>query len=275
MNLFKGIWRFFGSAALSVVVLLALVFVLCCGYYQFEAAKHIFAPLNRLLLWDWLTSYGLSNLADTWWFFCFLVLLALLVANTFVCTWQNVAALVRRRAGESRLDYALRFSPHVMHLAFIIILVSHLITYVFGLNMQNNLLLPGREVTMPDSQTKLRLDSISSEYYEGDRLAFYRGRAIDQDIALSFIKPDGTAVQKSLACNSPVWHDGYSIHLRNYYPKAKSSMKRRTYANVIIRRDPGVKTFFFGTAVFVVGLLAYLWLAVRQHRHRITRESKA
>lgn len=275
MKIFKGIWRLFGSAALSVIVLLALVLVLCCGYYQFESAKHIFEPLNRLLLWDWIASYGWNNLADTWWFFCFLLLLALLVANTFVCTWQKVAALVRREAGGSRLDYLLRFSPHVMHLAFIIILVSHLITYVFGLNVRNNLLLVGREITMPDSQVRLRLDSISSDFYQGDRLAFYRNRAIDQDIALSFIEPDGTVVHKSLACNGPIWHDGYSIHLKNYYPKSKSSMPRRPYANLIIRRDPGVKTFFFGTAVFVVGLLAYLWQALRQHRHRISRETRS
>ena len=275
MKILRAIWTFFGSALLSVWVLLALVVVLCCGYYLFESAKHIYEPLNRLLLWDWIVSYGWSNLANTWWFFCFLVLLGLLVLNTFVCTWQKVAALVRREAGGSRLDYILRFSPHVMHAAFIIILASHLVTYVFGLNVQNNVLLLGREITMPGSDTKLKLESIDSEFYQGDRLAFYRGRAVTQDIVLVLTDADGSEARKSLAYNSPIWFGGYSIHLKNYYPRAKTSMARRPYVNLIIRRDPGVKTFFFGTLVFAVGLLAYLWQALRQHRHRASRETNS
>ncbi len=275
MKILRAMWSFFGSALLSVWVLLALVVVLCCGYYLFESAKHIYEPLNRLLLWDWIVSYGWSSLKNTWWFFCFLALLGLLVFNTFVCTWQKVAALVRRGAGGSRLDFILRFSPHVMHAAFIIILASHLVTYVFGLNVQNNVLLVGREITMPGSDTKLKLESIDSEFYEGTRLAFYKGRAVTQDIALVLTDADGSATRKSLAYNSPIWFGGYSIHLKNYYPAAKSSMPRRPYANLIIRRDPGVKTFFFGTLVFAVGLLAYLWQALRQHRHRASRETNS
>ncbi|KIX10977.1 cytochrome c biogenesis protein ResB [Dethiosulfatarculus sandiegensis] len=272
MKLLKTLWIFFGKASLSIWVLLSLVVVLCCGYYLFEAAPTIYAPLNRLLLWDWIVSYGLHNLENTWWFFCFLVLLGLLVTNTVVCTWQKVVALAKRRKNGSSLDYWLRFSPHIMHLAFIIILASHLVTYVFGLNAQNNLVLLNKEITLPDSQIRLRLDGIESTFYQGERLAFFKGRALSQNISLSLIGPDGTVTQKSLAINSPIWHQGYSIHLKSYYPKAKSTMQRRNYANLIIKRDPGVKTFFFGTFVFAFGLLAYLWQALRQHKERAMRE---
>jgi len=275
MKIANAVWTFFGSATLSVWALLGLVGVLCCGYYLFEAAPALYEPLNRLLLWDWIKSYGWHNLGNTWWFLSFLVLLGLLVANTFICTWQKVASLVRHGVKDSRLDYALRFSPHVMHAAFIIILASHLVTYVFGLNVQNNLVLPGREITIPGSDIRLRLDSIKSDFYQGDRLAFLKKRALTQEIKLSLIDADGSVIQKTLAYNSPVWHGGYSVHLKNYYPKAKTSMPRRPYTNLIIRRDPGVKTFFFGTAVFAVGLLAYLWQALRQYRQRASREAQS
>ena len=275
MKTLRSLWAFLGSALLSVWLLLALVGVLCCGYYLFEAAPQVYAPLNRLLLWDWIVSYGFNELGNTWWFFCFLVLLGLLVANTLVCTWQKVAALARRGAKGSRLDFILRFSPHVMHVAFIIILASHLVTYVFGLNVQNNVVLLGKEITIPGSDIKLKLLGIKSYFYEGDRLAFYRRRALTQDISLSLRQGDGEAMRKRLAYNSPVWYGGYSIHLKNYYPRAKSGMQRRPYANLIIRRDPGVKTFFFGTVVFAIGLLAYLWQALRQHRQRAAREAQA
>lgn len=272
MRLLRGVWKFFGSAALSIWLLLSLVVVLCCGYYLFEAAPLVYEPLNRLLLWDWIASYGWSSLHNTWWFFAFLILLGLLVSNTLVCTWQKVAALVRRGAHGGRLDYVLRFSPHVMHLAFIVILASHLVTYVFGLNQQNNVVLLGKEIAIADSGVRLKLEGIKSEFYEGERLAFYKGRAITQDISLLLTDAEGNQARKSLAYNSPIWFAGYSIHLKNYYPKAKKSMRRRLYANLIIRRDPGVKTFFAGTLVFAAGLLAYLWQALRQHRQRAARE---
>lgn len=269
----RAIWALLGSAVLSVWLLLGLVAVLCCGYYLFEVAPTLYEPLNRLLLWDWIVSYGWHNLSNTWWFLFFLMLLGLLVANTFVCTCQKVAALARHGGKGSRLNFALRFSPHVMHVAFIIILASHLFTYVLGLNVQNNLVLLGKQTAIPGSATMVRLDSIKSDIYQGQRLAFFKGRALTQEIALSLISPDGAVTRKTLAYNSPIWHDGYSIHLKNYYPKAKTSMPRRPYANLIIRRDPGVKTFFLGTAVFAVGLLAYLWQALRLHRQRASREA--
>jgi hypothetical protein len=148
------------------------------------------------------------------------------------------------------------------------------VTYVFGLNAQNNLVLLSREITLPDSQIRLRLDKIESTFYQGERLAFFKGRALTQNIAITLTDPDGSVYQKSLAINSPVWHQGYSIHLKSYYPQAKSTMKRRHYANLIIKKDPGVKTFFLGTFVFALGLLAYLWQALRRHQERAMREMR-
>jgi len=275
MKIANALWKFFGSATLSVWTLLSLVAVLCCGYYLFEAAPSLYEPLNRLLLWDWVKSYGWYNLQNTWWFMGFLVLLGLLVANTFVCTWQKIVILARRGAKDSRLDFVLRFSPHLMHLAFIIILASHLFTYVFGLNVQNNLVLLNKEITIPGSAIRLRLDSIKTDFYQGERLAFLKGRALSQEIMLSLTDAGGSVVRKALAYNSPIWHGGYSIHLKNYYPKAKRSMPRRPYANLVIRWDPGVKTFFLGTVVFAVGLLGYLWQALRLHRQRASREAQS
>lgn len=273
MKPLQSLAALFGGAALTVWTLLGLVLVLGAGYFTFEAHPLVFEPLNRLLLWDWIVTYGWSDLGATWWFFAFLLLLALLVTNTAVCTWQKVAALAMSGGQGHGLDWWLRFSPHVMHAAFIVILASHLVTYVFGLNVQNNVIWPGKRVGVPGADWRIELESISSEFYDGQRLAFYRGRAIDQDIVLKIIEPDGRIIRESLAYNSPVWHDGYSIHLKNYYPKAKKSMPRQPYANLIIRRDPGVITFFFGTALFAVGLLAYLWQALRRHQRRGVREA--
>jgi hypothetical protein len=97
-----------------------------------------------------------------------------------------------------------------------------LFTYVFGLNVQNNLVLLGREITIPGSEIKLRLDSIKSDFFTGDRLAFFKRRALSQEIKLSLMGADGSVIQKTLAYNSPIWHRGYSIHLKKLLPQGQN-----------------------------------------------------
>jgi hypothetical protein len=153
-----------------------------------------------------------------------------------------------------------------MHLAFIIILVAQLTSYVVGVNDQNNILRLKGSIKLPDSSDRLRLDKIEVDFYEGDRLDFYRNRSIDQRIRLSFIDDQGKVTPKVLSINGPVWHQGYSIHLKRFSPDTKGHMNRAPYVNLIIRKDPGIRLFFLGTAVFVVGLLAYLWQTLRGRR---------
>jgi cytochrome c biogenesis protein ResB len=260
----RAAWDFLGRPGLTFYVMAGLVLDLYAGFFIFRAYPQMFGPLNRLMLLDWMATYGRFHLEATWWFFVFLALMFLLVLNTFVCTCNRVVSLLRHgRDNGDRLGRWLRFAPHVMHLAFIIILAAQLMNYVTGVNDQNNVLLTGGKLQAPGSDFSIRLDKIEVDYYSGRRLAFYRNRAIAQRIRLTITDPGGSETHKTLSINSPVWHRGYSIHLKRYHPDSKGGMKRSPYVNLIIRQDPGIRLFFVGTALFILGLAAYLVQALR------------
>ncbi|MFH1060436.1 MAG: hypothetical protein V1797_17370 [Pseudomonadota bacterium] len=263
MNLLSAAWHGLARPGLTFYLLLGLVADLLAGYFIFRAHPQLFGPLNRLSLLDWIATYGVHNLATTWWFFAFLALLAGLVLNTLACTVNRLAAWARQAQAADRLGRWLALAPHVMHLAFIIILVSHLVNYVVGVNDQNNILRQGDSLRLPGSEIRLRLDGVENDFYHGQRLKFYQNRPLSQRVALTFSDPDGRQTIKSLGINSPIWHAGFSIHLKGYAPDSEGGMERTPFVNLIIRQDPGIRLFAAGTALFVVGLLAYLAQVLR------------
>ncbi len=266
MRAAKAIWSFLGRADLTLYVLLALVADLCAGFFHFRAEPQLFGPLDRLMLWDWITTYGRFHLAETWWFFVFMGLMLLLVLNTSVCTINRVAGLIRIRSGETgRLDYLLRFSPHLMHLAFLVLLVSMLASYVVGVNLRNNILSPGRTVDLAQTGHRLRLEKMEVEYYQGRRLSFFENRAIDQDLTLAFTDPRGRETVRHLGINKPVRYRGFSVHIKNYQPQTRNRAGRPGWANLIVRKDPGVGGFFAGVGLFVLGLTGYLIQTLRKN----------
>ena len=266
MNLLRSIWKFWGRADLTLYLLLGLTTVLGIGFFYFRAQPQLFGPLDRLLLWDWVVTYGRFHLAQTWWFFGFMALIFMLMVNTLVCTVDKTAALIRRPARSDRLAYLLRFSPHLMHLAFIVLLGAMLLSYVTGENRRNNILTPGRQVALDRNGHKIRLADIKVDFYQGDRLSFLKGRAVDQDVTLVFTDPQGRETTKHLGLNRPVVYSGYSFHLKNYRPQYQSQAKRPGFVNLIIRRDPGVRVFFTGLVIFVLGLIGYLVDNLRKAR---------
>ena len=152
-----------------------------------------------------------------------------------------------------------------MHLAFMVLLVSMLLSYVAGVNLRNNILTVGRTVELAQTGHKLHLDKMEVEYYQGRRLSFFENRALDQDLTLVFIDPQGRETIRHLGINKPVRYRGYSIHIKNYQPQTKNRAGRPGWANLIIRRDPGVGGFFTGVGLFVLGLIGYLIQTLRKN----------
>ncbi len=82
----ERIWKALGSVDLAVVLLLLLVGDTAVGSLALRFGDNPFRSFNDSGLIDWVQTYGLHNLPETWWFFLLLPLLFLLALNTFVCT---------------------------------------------------------------------------------------------------------------------------------------------------------------------------------------------
>ena len=267
----KQFWNTLGSINLTIILLLILVVDLGGGYFILRSHTNLFTPLNDLGLWEWMQTYGSTHLPETGWFFALLLLLLLLALNTFVCTTTRVWGLMKARAHfPNRTRFLLRFSPHIMHYAVIVILLGYLASYLLAENYPNNILIPGKSIRIPHTDSRIQLESLKIQYYEGRRLDFLQGMAINPQASLIFRDSNHNLVAKRIvSINQPAWFRGFSIHLKNFAPNIKGGgMQRRPFINLMVKKDPGLKLYFAGTLIFAVGLLMYLyewlWLRPRQ-----------
>jgi len=255
----RDLWNKLGSTKLSIVVLVLLVVNLTVGYVMLNGNESIFTALNNLGLIEWTRTYGLTFPAYTVWLFGFMIILVILTLNTFVCTTNRVVSLIRyRHTFTSRIRLLLRFSVHIMHYALIIILAGYLVSYLFACTCPSLILIPGQVVPVPDTDIKAGLESVNVKFYEGNRLIFLKDRAYDVCACVKLFSDGKTAIKK-VGLNTPFRYRGLSFHLKDFGPKYGKGLKTRPFINLIVKNDPGVKLYFAGTSLFVVGLVMYLY----------------
>lgn len=252
----KNIWKFFGSSTLTVFILLAVVLDFEIGFFFFRSHPSVFASLDRLMLFEWLRTYGLESITVTWWFFVLLFLLFILTLNTVVCTVDSVVTLIKRREKFSgTLTFLLKFAPHVMHVAFVLLLSGHLTCYAAGFNLFNNILRQGIVMSVPHSYLQLSLEKLKVEFYKNEDapLPDFAGKARDVVADVLIIDPANDnfqhGVKKKISINRPAFYQGISFHLKDFYPQNESN-KGVPYVNLIIRKDPGIRILAGGTILF-------------------------
>ena len=266
----KNIWKFFGSSILTVFILLAVVLDFEIGFFLFRSHPSVFSPLDRLMLFEWLRTYGLESITVTWWFFVLLFLLFILTLNTVVCTVDSVVVLIKRRGKFSTTHaFVLKFAPHVMHVAFVLLLLGHLTSYVAGFNLFNNILRQGIVMRVPHSDLQLSLEKLKVEFYKSEDAPIpdLAGKARDVIVDVLIIDPANDnfkhAIKKKISINRPAFYQGISFHLKDFYPRNESN-KGVPYVNLIIRKDPGIRILALGTILFTIGLFMYLFSVYRQ-----------
>ncbi len=255
----KKIWRAFGSIRLTILVLWLLVGDLTGGYLSLKGSEKIFSPLNDLGLVEWVSTYGLTYPGRTIWLAGLFLLLLLLGLNTFACTTDRVASLVKnRRYFTARLRFCLKFSVHIMHYALLFILTGYLLSYLYAFTCSNLIVVLKHETRIPGTDIRVRLESLDIDYYRGERLAFLNDRAIDARAGLLFTSGRYQTV-KAIALNQPCLFRDLSFHLDKFNPDSRTSMQKQPYIRLIVKKDPGLKLYFGGTLLFIIGLGLYLW----------------
>ncbi len=256
----KIVWKLAGSINLTIALLILLVVDLSVGFICLESNISIFIPLNDVGLIAWLDTYGINYLQYTAWFFLLLFLLFLLAVNTFVCTTDKVVILLGNRSYyRSQVKFILNFAPHIIHYAFVIIMAGYLVSYVFAVNLPANILLPGKSIPIPGTECKIKLNKLNIEYYKGQRLDFFQGRAINSEAQISLTDGNGIIIEKTISVNQPVRFKGFSLHLDDFAPKSSTSMQKQKYVNLIIHKDPGIHLYFCGMIIFAAGMLMYIY----------------
>ena len=212
------------------------------------------------------------NLSHTMWLFILLILLTIFCINSFACTTDRLIRLFRSSGNFTRWRFFIGLSPHIMHYAIIIILTGYLISYTFSTILDTRVLTPGTSMVIPGTEIKITFDSISPDYYRGS-IPSFEDRILKPNARLA-ITEGNLCVERLLNHNSPVTYKGYSVFLKGFRPKSKSSgMSSTPRIDLNIRTDPGVRFYMAGILLFVAGLLMYL--ADRFIYREVKRKSNA
>ena len=254
MSALKKIWRAAGSMDAMVALCALLTLDLGWAYFSLEKNLPIFAPMGDVGLRQWLFTYARHNLGECAWFLLMLALLVLLALNTFICTTGRVALLIRRRNGKLR-----SLGPHLMHYAVLVILLGYLLSYLLSSSYPGHALQVGASLDLPEGGGRITFLDTDPTVYRGQRLSDFNGYILDPGIRLR-LEAAGEIREARLSFNSPIWFQGYDIHLIDFYPRKAAPRKSgRDFRRIklIIRRDPSSAVYLSGLGLFFVGLLLY------------------
>ncbi len=259
LKIHRNLWHFWGHINLTLVIIGLMMVDLFAGYYPLKYHPELFAPINDMGFYQWAGSYGRHYLKHTAWLFILVGLLACLSINTFVCTTHRMGILIKNRnVFTTKFRFLLRLSPHIIHYSMLIMFTGYLISYLCAGTHMGKVLLPGKSLSLTSPACTITLETLSINYYTGDRMPYMEKRAIDVK-ALLKIQDDHKEKTALLGFNQPIYFSPISIHLKDFAPKSDGGMNRRQFIHVIIKNDPGKYFYFIGMLFFTLGLFLYLW----------------
>ena len=259
MEKIKKIISFLGSMAAAKFLLLAVSIVLFAGSIFYHLKNEIFIPLNSKGLFDWMMTYGFEYPLYTWWFFLFVVLIAILGINTFFCTLDRLVKIISKFGNISSVKTKLfLLSPHIMHLSFIVLMLGYFSLYALGINTYNNIIKYGLPAKLRGADVKIELRNANLVPHESTVNEFINKVYLNPEYELAFIE-NGKETIRTVGLNRPCFYKGYSIHLAKFRPtKAGSAMFKDVWINLTIRKNAGIPLFIAGVILFMAGVVLYI-----------------
>ncbi|MBK5273507.1 MAG: cytochrome C biogenesis protein ResB [Desulfuromonadales bacterium] len=229
----KNIWRFCVSIELCLGLLLCICVAMAVG--SFSLKGDYAAAINAVPLLIWLREVPVGT---SWWLWLTVVLLALLVLNTILCSVETLR-FRWRRAGMMSL-----FAPQLIHAGFLLIVLAHLQSASGGY-MQQLEVVEGMLARLPDGRPfgVAGLDVVMSPM--GMPIRFSGELATN---------PSNPAERVTISPNHPWFSGGYGVYIKQAegYPSKRALLE--------IHREPGAGMALAGVLIFTLGniLLVYL-----------------
>jgi hypothetical protein len=223
----RSVWRFLTSVTTYAWVGLAFCLAGAVGSVALGRYPDIFSDMDAQILSGWFARKGFLAPGATLWLYGLLLTTSLMALNATCCTFDRLVQIFRGKVTLRRL------LPHVMHLAFLGVVLSHLSSSVYGDRI------PG--LSVPEGGFAPVGDT-------GWVLALTR---------LDVVTPVAKGVVRA---NEPLFHEGYGVYLKNFGPTPWGS----SYAVFDANRDPGALGVLVSSVLFTVANLLYLVLQRRE-----------
>jgi len=232
----KTIWRF----CISIEVCLGLLALVCVAMAggSFLLKGDYAAAINAVPLLVWLREvpFGAS-----WWLWLTVVLLALLVINTILCSSETLWSR-RGRAGVIAL-----LAPQLIHAGFLLMVLAHLQS-AYGGSMQQVEVVEGMLAQLPDGR-QFGVAGIGV-------VMSPRGMptGFSSELVTDLHNP---AKRVTISPNHPWFSGGYGVYIKQAegYPYKRALLE--------IHREPGAGMALAGALVFTVGNVLVVWLRSR------------
>lgn len=159
-----SIWRAAADTRLTFWSLAASSALFFIGALYGNANFELFNGLNETRIQDWMAANLRANIDLVWWLPLLLVALLVLGVNTFACTVQRVASLVRVRKQQPVSGFVRELTPSIIHGLFAVVMIGHLVTITMG-EWRRLPLEQGARIELPGIGTTLTIESIEDEMF--------------------------------------------------------------------------------------------------------------
>ena len=242
----KRLWNTLISLDLCLWLLSLVCIVLAAGSFLLKGESA--AAINFMPLFAWLLDVPAVH---SWWLWLAVVLLALLVVNTLLCSFETL----RLRWGRAGLIPLL--APQLVHTGFLLFVAAHLMS-ALGASVQQFEVFEGALIRLPGGRP-FGVVAIKADISpKGMPTGFSCELATD---------PRDPVLRTLISPNHPWFCDGYGVYIKQ--------ARRYPYPGALleIHREPGAGMALAGAVIFVIGNV--LVLRVRSRREEYESQFNA
>ena len=235
------LWRFLTSLKTCTWAGLAFCVAGAVGSVVMGRYPELFADMDAQVFAGWFARKGFSDPAPTLWLYGLLLATALLAVNAACCTFDRLVQIFRGAFAIRRL------LPHVMHLAFLGVILSHLVSAVYGDRIPGVAIPQGGFAPVGGTGWVLRLDRF-------DAVMAPEGYPKDFSATVTLFRDTSPVTRGVVRTNAPLFHEGYGIYIRNFGTTPWGA----PYAVFDANRDPGASAILAASLLFTAANLLYL-----------------
>lgn len=243
----KALWRFLTSHKTCAWTGFAFCLAGAAGSVVMGRYPELFADMDTQLLSEWFARKGWIAPAPTLWLYGLLIATALMSANAACCTAERLIQIFRGRVTLRRL------LPHVMHLAFLGVVLSHLASCFYGDRIPGVAVPQGGFAPVGSTGLVLSLDRF-------DAVMATEGYPKDFAAAVTLFRGTTPVARGIVRANEPLFHEGYGIYIKNFGATPWGA----PFAVFDANRDPGAAPILVFSALFTAANLFHLFPSRRE-----------
>ena len=237
----RAAWRFLTSLTTCAWVGLAFCLAGAAGSVVLGRYPEIFSDMDAQVFAGWFARKGFAAPGPTLWLYALLLATAVLATNAASCTFERLVQIFRGKVTFRRL------LPHVMHLAFLGVVFSHMASSVYGDRIPGIAVPEGGFAPVGNTGWLLKLDRL-------DVVMAAEGYPRDFSAAVTLYRDVMPVTWGVVRANEPLFHEGYGVYLKNFGPTPWGV----PYAVFDANRDPGALGVLVSSVLFTAANLLHL-----------------